>query len=467
MRILLGLLILALSGAAPPLAEPASPVQSLTLEPCPGGRAGARAECGRLLVPENRTTGEGRRIPINVVVLRAETPGARTALFLLAGGPGQGSTAMAGTANGWMAPLRASTDMVLMDQRGTGGSNALSCDTDIATDPASAFGHIRDPAVIRACRAALEPRADLTQYTTDAAVADMEELRARLGYDSIALYGGSYGTRIAQEYLRRHPDRTRAVVIDGVLPFDVGGPLSYARSLDGSIDRVLARCRAVPACQQANPDLASDLAAVLTRLDRTPATATVRPTAGAPVTVTMTRGDFLYAIRGMLYNAGAPDELPAMITKAAATGDLSAFAQRYWSRAVSMGRSIAYGMHLSVLCPEDVDGLTDAQIAAATGLHHQLVPRGLRALAQGPRGFRLPHAGDGARAGAARVGPVRSGHAAGIRRPDCEVPPARAARRGPGERPRIGLPVRARRRPARAGQGHVRRPAGRVPVSLA
>jgi pimeloyl-ACP methyl ester carboxylesterase len=81
----------------------------------------------------------------------------------------------------------------------------------------------------------------------------------------------------------------------------------------------------------------------------------------------MTRGDFLYAIRGMLYNAGAANELPPMITQAAATGDLNAFAQRYWARAVSMGRTISYGMHLSVLCPEDVNVLTDAQVAAETG----------------------------------------------------------------------------------------------------
>jgi pimeloyl-ACP methyl ester carboxylesterase len=341
--------------------------QAFDLKPCTSGRAGARAECGQLLVPENRTTGQGRRIPINVMVLRAETPGAKTALFLLAGGPGQGSTSMAGTANGWMAPLRPSMDMVLMDQRGTGGSNALSCETEIAANPAAAFGHVRDPEVIRKCLVALQPRADLTQYTTDVAVADMEELRVRLGYDKIALYGGSYGTRIAQEYLRRHPDRTRAVVIDGVLPFDVGGPLSYARSLDGSIDRMLANCRAVPACQQANPSLAADLAAILKRLGQAPAKATVRPATGDPVTVTMSRGDFLYAMRGMLYTAGAQNDLPSMITEAAATGDVSAFAQRYWARAVSMGRSISYGMHLSVLCPEDVNALTDARVAAETG----------------------------------------------------------------------------------------------------
>jgi pimeloyl-ACP methyl ester carboxylesterase len=236
LRTLVVVLISAASWTSAPLAS----VQTLDLKPCTGGRGGARAECGQLLVPENRATGQGRRIPINVVVLRAEQAGAKTALFLLAGGPGQGSTSMAGTANGWMGPLRASMDMVLMDQRGTGGSNALPCETEIAANPAAAFGHVRDPDVIKKCLAALGSRADLTQYTTDIAVEDMEELRVKLGYDSIALYGGSYGTRIAQAYLRRHPDRTRAVVIDGVLPFDVGGA-AQLRTQPGRLDRSHAR----------------------------------------------------------------------------------------------------------------------------------------------------------------------------------------------------------------------------------
>lgn len=338
----------------------------LELRPCAGGRGGPGADCGTLTVPENRSIKNGRQIPISFIVLRAATPGVKHALFLLAGGPGQGSTSMTSMANGWMQPLRPDMDMVLMDQRGTGGSNPLTCATDIDTNPLAAFGHVRDPEVIKRCLAALQPRADLGQYTTDAAVADMEELRVRLGYDKISLYGGSYGTRIAQEYLRRHPDKTRAVVIDGVLPFDVNGPLSYAHSLDGSIDRMLANCRDTPACQQATPHVAADFAAILKRLDQGPAATTVRPLAGDPVPVRMTRGDFLYAVRGILYNPGAATDLPPMIAQAAATGDLSAFAQRYWSRAVTMNRSIAYGMHLSVLCPEDVDPITDAQITAAT-----------------------------------------------------------------------------------------------------
>ena len=346
------------------VAAQASPLQ---LRACSVGRGGGvAAECGTLTVPENRTLKGGRQIGINIIVLRASTPGAKHALFLLAGGPGQGSTSMTGTATGWMAPLRASMDMVFMDQRGTGGSNALPCEPGIDVNPALAFGHIMRPEVAKNCRAAGEAHADLTQYTTDHAVADMEELRVRLGYDRISLYGGSYGTRISQAYLRRHPEKARAVVIDGVLPFDVGGPLSYAKSLQRSIDLVLSGCEQNAACQQANPRLRADLNAILKRLDGGPVKASVRPANGAPVEVMVSRGDFLYAVRGMLYNAGAPNQLPGLITAAAASGDLSEFAQRYWSRAVSMGRSIARGMHLSVLCPEDVGAITEADIVRET-----------------------------------------------------------------------------------------------------
>ena len=207
MRTLRTLLFVGLCGigiGAAPVAPRAFNNQALELKPCQTGR-GTPAECGVLSVPENRATGQGRRIGINIIVLRATTPGAKVALFLLAGGPGQGSTAMSGTATGWMAPLRETMDVVLMDQRGTGGSNPLACETEIATNPARAFGHIRDPEVIKACVAALKARADLSQYTTDVAVADMEEIRLRLGYDSIAMYGGSYGTRIAQTLGVRSP----------------------------------------------------------------------------------------------------------------------------------------------------------------------------------------------------------------------------------------------------------------------
>jgi len=327
-RALLALIVCAGLAAAPQ----AHQAPAFELKPCPPGRD-AGAECGRLFVPENRSTRQGRQLPINFTVVRADVAGAKTAVFLLAGGPGSASTALIGFANGWLRPVRATMDVVMMDQRGTGGSGALACHMGTDANPASAFGHIMNPAAIKACRTALESRADLRQYTTDAAVADLEDVRARLGYDRIALLGLSYGTRLAQAYLRRHPEHVAAVVIDGVAPLDVSAPLSYARSLQRTIDLMIAACQMRDACRQASPRVAEDLASIVAKLEEAPARATVRPAAGEPVTVTMTRGDFAYAIRGMLYSPAAVTELPAMIARAVASGDLSEFAQRAWTRA--------------------------------------------------------------------------------------------------------------------------------------
>jgi pimeloyl-ACP methyl ester carboxylesterase len=345
------------SGAASP---PPSP-----LRPCstPGGLA---AECGTITVAENRATGQGRTIDIAFQVLRAEPGPARDAVFLFAGGPGQAATSMASIAAGWMRPLRASLDIVLVDQRGTGESHPLMCDNDAARAPALAFGHVLDPEWVRRCRAALEPRADLTQYGTRRAIDDIDDVRSRLGYERISIYGASYGTRLALAYAQRFPDRVRSMVLDGVLPPDVRGVLSYAASADAALDRLIAACRHRPECDRAHPRLAGDVDRVFTRFDAGPLRTTIQPAGGAPIAVEMTRGDFGYAVRGMMYDARAVLELPGTIARAAATGDVSAFAQAYWERAARLHRTLAHGNHLSVLCGEDVALIRDEDVDAAT-----------------------------------------------------------------------------------------------------
>jgi len=108
-------------------------------------------------------------------------------------------------------------DLVLLDQRGTGGSNRLSCDFPDDFELDSPL-----PARIRelstACRKALAGRPEF--YTTSVAVRDLEAVRAALGYAHIDLYGISYGTRVVQHYLRHYGAEVRAVVLDGVLAPD-------------------------------------------------------------------------------------------------------------------------------------------------------------------------------------------------------------------------------------------------------
>jgi pimeloyl-ACP methyl ester carboxylesterase len=81
----------------------------------------------------------------------------------------------------------------------------------------------------------------------------------------------------------------------------------------------------------------------------------------------MSLGDFGYALRGILYGAEAARELPSMIDAAARSGDFSAFAQRYWDRADGLSDRVAVGMHLAVLCPEDVDWIRDDELQTLAG----------------------------------------------------------------------------------------------------
>ena len=359
MRRIFGILALTIAtstcGETPPSPPPA---------PCTA-EGGLPAECGAIRAFENRTTRRGRQIDVKYVVLRA-TPGPATgAVFLLAGGPGTASTALAPWAAGWMQPLRASLDMVFVDQRGTGGSHPLKCESDLEPDPALAFGHIFRPDSVRRCRATLEKNADLTQYSTAYATEDIDDVRAKLGYEKVSIYGGSYGTRLALAYAHRFPERVRSMVLDGVMPPDVRVPLTYAASAGDALNRVIAFCRARPQCDGWHPNLAGDVSRLFARFDAGPVHAAVRPGA-TPFVVPMTRGDYGYAVRGMMYDAAASRDLPALLARAASSGSLDVFAQAYWDRAARLQRTLTRGLHLSVLCSEDVALIRDDEIDAAT-----------------------------------------------------------------------------------------------------
>jgi pimeloyl-ACP methyl ester carboxylesterase len=359
------------------------------LRPCVVGQgSGATAgECGVLTVPENRATRRGRTIDIHYAVLRGDRQPAHEALVMFAGGPGESSLVAMGNV-GWNGPVRASMDTLLVEQRGTGQSHPLDCDSSVSSTPAASFGHVFDPAWVRRCRDTLGADADLTQYTTESTVQDIEDVRASVGYEKLSVYGASYGTRVAQAYMRRYPNRIKAVVIDGTVPFDNAIPLTYAASAQQALDRVFAACVANPSCQAAYPNLPGAFQALLHQFDRGLVSTTVAQPSGGLVPVRMSRGDFGYAVRGLLYREEAVGMLPEMIGRAASTGDLREFAQAYWERHLGFSQDFAYGLHWSVLCAEDVAFVTEASVETATAktfLGRYVIDEYLQACAHWPR----------------------------------------------------------------------------------
>ena len=220
------------------------------LQPCASDRGPTDAYCGTLSVYENPMARTGRRINLNIVLLPSLASDVRPdPVVFLAGGPGQGAAQMARDVRSIFRRVLRERDVVLVDQRGTGKSNPLNCTSE--NNSLRELTESEDVALerLRRCFEGLD--ADVRLYTTTIAMDDLDEVRAHLGYDRINLYGGSYGTRAALVYLRRHGDRVRSVILDGVSPPDMRIPLFAARDAQRSLDKLLADCELDDQCRSA------------------------------------------------------------------------------------------------------------------------------------------------------------------------------------------------------------------------
>jgi pimeloyl-ACP methyl ester carboxylesterase len=331
----------------------------LALTPCApeGVSLSVGARCGTLTVFENRATRQGRTIGLRVVVLPAT--GKRRALdpvFYLEGGPGASVVAGVGDIAREDTLLRVHRDLVLVDQRGTGGSYPLMCNFYGPPDSLqSYFGDFTPPADVRRCREKLSKIADLTQYTTTIAVADLDDVRAALGAEQVNLTGGSYATRFAQEYMRRYPTRVRSAALFGLVPPSEAIPQHFGLDAQHSLDAVIAECRGDSTCRAAFPRLGEDVRAVFDRLARGPVPATIQhPRTSQPVTVRLSRDMVAETLRYMLYQSGATSLVPAAMHKAA-TGDFDWLASRaFRARSAPNGAGIFEGIYLAITCAEDV-----------------------------------------------------------------------------------------------------------------
>jgi pimeloyl-ACP methyl ester carboxylesterase len=357
-------LALALAGGAGP-----APGQTpaLTLAPCRLDGMEEPARCGTWTVPEDRANPGGRRIGLRVVVLPATGPARRTdPLAVLAGGPGESAVAMAAAVALWFADLRRERDILLVDQRGTGRSNPLQCHLP---GPAAAVRAVLvfefGADALAACVDSLSRHADLRHYTTPAAMDDLDEVRAALGYDRLNLYGGSYGTRAAFVYLRRHPRRVRSAVLRAIAPVDMRALLPAARHAQAAFDGLVRDCRADSACARAWPDPAGQLAAVLAGLAARPATVPVPLPGGGSAPLTVDRELFAGALPFLMASPEGAALVPWLVARAAG-GDLAPFAAAVAPIGAGYASFLSLGMTLAVLCGEDARGIAEDAIGPAT-----------------------------------------------------------------------------------------------------
>ena len=314
------------------------------------------AQCGTVQRPLDPAAPQGTQIDIHYAVLPALARNKKPdPVFFFAGGPGQSALDLAGHVSRLLARLGNRRDIVLVDQRGTGRSAPLLCDPPGVVRPLrDGVDPARQLELLRECRVRLQalPHGDLRQYTTTIAVQDTDAVRRAIGAEQINLVGSSYGTRAVLEYMRQFPQAVRRALLDGVAPPDMVLPASFEADAQTAFETLLAACASEAACAARHPDLRAQWHAVLAALPRE--VTVTHPLTGGEERFMLTRDAAGALARAPLYAPALASALPHAVAEAAA----GRYTALVGLASALRGGSLAMGMHFSVICAEDVPGMS-------------------------------------------------------------------------------------------------------------
>src|SRR4051812_42330453 len=240
----------------PPNAKPGD----LVVHDCdyPTEKGNYRADCGTLVVPENRDDPATRLIALPVTRIHALSANANAPIFRLEGGPGRSNMSFPDASR-----FADHHDVVLVGYRGVDGSSVLDC-----PEVVSALKHSDDMLsekamnakfdAYKACASRLTAEGvDLTGYTLAQRVDDLEAARTALGYKSVDLLSESAGTRTSMIYTWRYPNSVHRSVMLGANP--PGHFLWDARMTDRQIGDYSQLCAKDNTCRLRTDDLSASL----------------------------------------------------------------------------------------------------------------------------------------------------------------------------------------------------------------
>ncbi|MDQ2819070.1 MAG: alpha/beta hydrolase [Pseudomonadota bacterium] len=317
-------------------------------------------------VPVTLDAPGGPMLKLHVTVAPAFREAARRdPLFVLAGGPGEAGSDVLPLLSTAFRRVRATRDIVLIDQRGTGFSGRLDCPT--RPEQETMIEAQLDQEMFD-CIAVAKKQHRLSAYTTANAARDIEQVRQQLGYGKINVWGGSYGTRLGQVYARAYPDSVRTLVLDGVAAPEQVIPAG-GRDSQTALDNLFKTCAKDPACNKAYPNLRAEFDAVSARVDKGDVVIDMAdPRTAQPVKISMSSARYLGTIHSVLYSAADSRRLPFLL-HSAYLGRWEPFvARRNLANDVSADGSNAVLLHLAVVCAEDMPRLTPALLASDAGV---------------------------------------------------------------------------------------------------
>jgi pimeloyl-ACP methyl ester carboxylesterase len=322
---------------------PASPADAaLRFKRC-GGYGFA---CARLSVPLDHSGAVPGRISLLVKRIRADRRPRRGATFVLAGGPGQSATdTFEGDGLVTLYGAYRNRDLIVFDQRGTGRSGLLRCrllERANLLNAGRAAGH---------CANRLGSRRAF--YTSQHSAEDIEAIRRQLGVRRVALFGTSYGTKVALAYALRYPANVERLALDSVV--EAEGPDSLYLDTFAAVPRALrALCRS--GCRRFTRDPLGDLTRLVARLAAGPLRGELVDSRGRRRGTRLTRSEFLSILLAGDFDPSLRAAFPGAV-RAALDGDRTPLL-RLRRRAFALDgeppppRSLSSALYAATTCEE-------------------------------------------------------------------------------------------------------------------
>ncbi len=311
------------------------------------------ATCYTLHVAENPDAPSAKLLPLYITRLSALQSTQKPPVFFIAGGPGQAASDLLPLFRQTFSDLLIDHDFVFVDQRGTGHSAPLNCDTDLLPLASLTPEALEKHALQTMKQCIQETEADFRYYTTPYAVADLHHAREALGYTHIFLWGGSYGTRVVLDYMRRHGDTVSGAILDGLAPVSIQLPTFAERDGSHALAALLQLCEDARPCRQAFPQLATRWRQHLTALAENPVTVQLEhPRTQKNHTVYIDDRVLSAWVRLILYSRDIEPILPLALHRAS-EGDYSLLFSVFSVGLDDMSKGISELMQSAVLCAED------------------------------------------------------------------------------------------------------------------
>lgn len=317
-----------------------------------GDSKAARSIFGSLEVFENNISQEGKKITLHIEVIPSKTLAKKNApIFILMGGPGQASTSSISFFSSIFDKINEKSDLVFIDQRGTGKSNPLQ----ILPNYNSAQDYINDilmsDSTIKKAYQALSKENDLINYGTLNAAIDIESVRVAMGYNKINIYGTSYGTRLALVYINKYANNVRTATLKGLVPKDLIMPLDFALDSQRSLMLLINDCQKNNECFKTFPNFENDFYALI-KQSYPINVKIINPSTGLEETVQITKESIALTFRSLLAVPTFTQQIPFIISETQ-KGNYKFLAEIILRLKMSYAQGIYTGMRLCVMCYED------------------------------------------------------------------------------------------------------------------